>query len=218
MAARFFTMVTLAALLLASATAKDKKKSSLPEDILRARTVLVVIDPEAGEPIDQPNANATARDNVERALMEWGRFSLVMDGQESDLIIVVRTGGGAMRPTMKGGPIDQRPGLGQTTDSSVRIGGQRGQPPPLSDPTMDPRSQRPHLQNEMGPSDVCGLSRQQDRSAGFASGLALHLQELPARAPSLGRGGVSQNPRTGGEATAVEKALSCWGVKEPFRG
>ncbi len=153
MATRLFSAVALAVLLVASATSKDKKKSSLPEDVLRARTVRVVIEPDAGEPLDQPNANATARDNVERALTEWGRFNLVMDGQEADLIIAVRTGSRAMRPTMKGGPIDQRPGLGQTTDSSVRIGAQRGQPPPLGDPTMDPQSQRPHMQNEMGPAD-----------------------------------------------------------------
>src|SRR5579864_1641708 len=129
------TCLLLTALLCTAATAKDKKKPMLPEDILRARTVRVVIDPDAGEPLDQPYSNANARDAVEKALMEWGRFDLVMDGQESDLVITVRTGNGkSMQPTVRGGPIDQRPGVGQSTDSSVRIGGQRGQPPPLQDP------------------------------------------------------------------------------------
>ncbi len=59
------------------------KKSSLPEYVLRATTVRVVVDPDAGEPVDHPMANAIARDNVEKALMEWGRLQLVMDGQES---------------------------------------------------------------------------------------------------------------------------------------
>src|ERR1700745_4221771 len=116
-------LLSLALLLVTPASAKDKKKPTLPEDILRAQTVRVVVDPEAGEPLDQPNANATARDNVEKALMEWRRFRLVLDGEESDLIMVVRTGNGrAMQPTIRGGPIDQRPGIGQSTDSSIRIG------------------------------------------------------------------------------------------------
>ena len=52
-----------------------------------------------------------ARENVEKALMEWGRFRLVLDGQESDLVIVIRTGNGRMsRPTMQGRP--DRPASG----------------------------------------------------------------------------------------------------------
>src|SRR5215469_16752069 len=106
MTARLSTLLVLL-LLISNAPAKDKKKSTLPEDVLRAQTVRVVIDPEAGEPIDQPRANATARENVERALMDWGRFRLVLDGQEADLVIAVRTGNGqSVRPTIKGGPLD----------------------------------------------------------------------------------------------------------------
>lgn len=148
--------VVLALLLSGSASAKDKNKSSLPEYILRSQTVRVVVDPDAGEPIDNPNANAIARENVEKALMEWGRFRILMDGQESDLVIVVRTGNGnAMRPTIKGGPIDQRPGVAQGTDSSIRIGGQQGRPP-MNDPGMDPQypqTQGPHIGNEVGAKD-----------------------------------------------------------------
>lgn len=146
-------LFALAALLITPAAAKDKKKSTLPEDVLRAQTVRVVIDPEAGEPLDQPNANAVARDNVEKALMEWGRFRLMMDGQESDLLISIRTGNGqSVRPTVKGGPIDQRPGVAQSTDSSIRIGGQQGRPP-MSDPGTYPQNQGPGISNEVGPSD-----------------------------------------------------------------
>ena len=146
-------LLALALLLVAPASAKDKKKPTLPEDILRAQTVRVVIDPEAGEPLDQPNANATARENVEKALMEWRRFRLVLDGEESDLVIAIRTGNGnSFRPTVKGGPIDQRPGVGQSTDSSIRIGGQHGQPP-MADPSTYPQNQGPHIGNEVGPSE-----------------------------------------------------------------
>jgi hypothetical protein len=154
---RLSSLLIISALLVPVASAKDKKPV-ISQDILRAQTVLVVVDPDAGEPIGQPNINAMARENVEKALMEWGRFRLVMDGQESDLIIAVRTGSGRMvRPTMKGGPIDQRPGVGESTDSSIRIGGQRGQPvgpnSPNNNPNMDPGSQGPRMSNEVGPSE-----------------------------------------------------------------
>ena len=152
-------LFALSFLLVLPAWAKEKKKAVLPEDVLRAQTARVIIDPEAGEPLDQPNANAIARDGVEKALMEWGRFRLVMDGQQSDLLIVVRTGNGkSFRPTMKGGPIDQRPGVAQSTDSTIRIGGGVGQrQPPTGDPGADPQGQpqdrQPRINNEVGPSD-----------------------------------------------------------------
>ncbi len=154
MTRRLYPLMLAALLLTVPATAKDKKKSQISDLILRAQTVHVVIDPYAGEPLDQPAANATARDNVEKALTEWGRYRVVMDGEESDLVIVIHTGDDRMsRPTMKGGPIDQRPGVGQSTDSTIRIGGQRGQPP-MNDPSMDPQTpqnQGPHVSNEVGP-------------------------------------------------------------------
>lgn len=152
MKVRLSFLLPLLVLLTTQAIAKDKKKSTLPDYVLRAETVRVVIDPDAGDPLDHPNANATARDNVERALQVWGRFQPVLDGQESDLVVVVRTGNDkVVEPTIRGGPIDQRAGVGQSTDSSVRIGGQHGQPPPLTDPSTDPQQDRgPHISNEVG--------------------------------------------------------------------
>jgi hypothetical protein len=152
MIARLSSLVMIAALLALPAAAKDKKKVSLPEYVLRASTVLVVVSPGAGEPIDEPMANSTARENVEKALREWGRFRVVLDGQESDLVISVRTGSGkVMRPTIKGGPIDQRGGVGQGTDSTVRIGAQQGHPP-VNNPGSDPQG-GPRMSNEIGPTE-----------------------------------------------------------------
>jgi hypothetical protein len=156
MIARLFSLIVVAALLTVPANAKDKdkKKASLPDYVLKASTVLVVVMPDAGEPIDQPMANSTARENVEKALMEWGRLRLVMDGQESDLVIAVRTGSSKMVPTIKGGPIDNRPGVAQPTDGGIRIGAQQGHP--SSDPGMGPQNgpqNGPHLSKEMGPSE-----------------------------------------------------------------
>jgi hypothetical protein len=153
MTARLASLLLLMALLAAPSFAKNKKAPTLPEDVLRAQTALVVIDPDAGEPIDQPRVNETARNSVEKALMQWGRFNLVMDGARPDLVIVVRTGDGRMgRTTMKGGPIDNRPGTIQPGDGSLRVGVQRGQPPPLTDPGMAPPA-GPHASNEVGPTE-----------------------------------------------------------------
>jgi hypothetical protein len=159
MIARLFSLIVVAALLAVPANArdKDKKKASLPDYVLKASTVLVVVMPDAGEPIDQPMANSAARENVEKALMEWGRLRLVLDGQESDLVIAVRTGSSKMVPTIKGGPIDNRPGVAQPTDGGIRIGAQQGHPTgpgmgPQNSPQNSPQN-GPRLSKEMGPSE-----------------------------------------------------------------
>lgn len=152
MTTRLFPVLLLTTLLASPLSAKDKNKTTIPDIVLRAQTVRVMVDPQAGEPLDEPNANAIARDNVEKALSEWGRLRPMMDGAETDLVIVVRTGSGrSVRPTIKGGPIDQRGGVAQGTDSTIRIGGQRGQNP--NAPPTDPINQGPHIGKEAGPSD-----------------------------------------------------------------
>jgi hypothetical protein len=153
--ARLSSLLLLVLLIAVPTVAKDKKKkSSLPEYILQARTAVVVIDPDAGEPVDQPDANAIARENVEKALVEWGRFDLILPEQHPDLIFVVRAGNGkTMRPSVRGGPIDQRPVYGETTDSTVRVGAQQGHEPPLNDPSLSPPNTGPHMTNEVGPAE-----------------------------------------------------------------
>lgn len=173
MTARLPGLIVALALLTLPLQAKDKNKSSLPDFVLKASTVQVVIDPDAGEPLNQPNANAAARDNVEKALMEWGRLRPMMDGAETDLVIVVRTGSGrSMQPTIKGGPIDQRTGVGQTTDSTIRIGGQQGHAPPLGQ--TGPQNTGPHISNEVGPAE--------DSFAVYRGGV-----EYPLDAPAVWR-------------------------------
>ena len=104
----------------------------------------VVIDPDAGEPLDQPMANATARENVEKALMNGDAFDWSRWMAESDLVIAVRTGNGTMvRPTIKGGPIDQppgeAPGYRQTAFESAGTGASIRR----TIPATDPQDQRP---------------------------------------------------------------------------
>ena len=132
------------------AAGKDKKKIILPADVLQAQTVLVVIDPDAGEPVDAPMANRTARDDVERALRNWGRFRLAMDVSDADLVISVRKGSGrTVEPTIGGIPDNNRPVILQPSGPGPRIGGQSGNPPTPGDPTS-PQARTPHPQVEGG--------------------------------------------------------------------
>lgn len=131
-----------------------KDKSTLPAYVLNAQTVLVVIDPDAGEPLTSPGADSTARGDVERAIMKWGRFKLVMAAQTADLIVAVRKGNGRMvNPTIGGGRVDDRPVViqpGQNGD--IRLGGQQGRPPDLSQ-TSGQAQDSPQVRTEVGPSD-----------------------------------------------------------------
>ena len=123
------------------ATAKDKKKGLLPTDVLRARSVLVLVDPNSGMDVQNPNANRTAQEDVEKALMNWGRFSLAMDGQFADLIITVRKGSGKMvQPTIGGVPNNNRPVILESTNSGGRVGVQQGNPADTGNPP-DPQPQ-----------------------------------------------------------------------------
>lgn len=135
------------------AAGKDKKKILLPADVLQARTVLVVIDPDAGVSPDSPNANRTAQENVEKALMKWGRFNLAIDVSTADLVIAVRKGSGKIaQPTIGGIPNNDRPIIFEPTESGGRAGGSRGTPSMAGDPTASRRGD-PTPQVEVGPQD-----------------------------------------------------------------
>lgn len=123
--------------------AKDKKKALLPADVLEARTVLVIIDPDAGIAAEHPNANRMAREDVEKALMKWGRYSLVMEPSYADLIITVRKGSGKIaQPTIGGVPQNNDIGVLQPTDSGGRVGGRQGNPG-ISGGPLNPQSTSP---------------------------------------------------------------------------
>src|SRR3984885_2440484 len=143
---RFAVSVLLLSCLFA--TAKDKKKALLPADVLRARSVLVLVDPNSGIDVQNPNANRTAQEDVEKALMNWGRFSLAMDAENADLIITVRKGSGKIvQPTIGGVPNNNRPVILEPTDSGGRIGVQQGNP-------VDSNSPDPQTKVEVGKSEA----------------------------------------------------------------
>jgi len=149
------SLLLLTALLLTPITnAKDKKnKPQLTADILRAQTVLVMISPDAGETLDDPAGNRHAQEDVERALMKWGRYRLANDVSTADLIVTVRKGHARMvTPTIANSPIDNRPVIFQPGTDDTRIGAQHGQPPGINQPGM-PQDSEPRAQTEIGPSE-----------------------------------------------------------------
>lgn len=143
----------LLALLFASLAISGKKKEILlPDYVLKAHTVLVIIDPHAGTSATSPLANRTAQDDVEKALMKWGRLAPVVEGLPADLVITVRKGSGKIvQPTIGGEPTDDRPVIVQPTDSGIRIGGQQGRPPGATQPPQQDTKPRPRM--EAGPAE-----------------------------------------------------------------
>jgi hypothetical protein len=136
------------------AFAKDKKKAPLPEDVLRAHTVLVMVDPSAGVDVQDPNANRLARTDVEQALYKWGRFTTVQEGFTADLVIVVRKGNNKIvQPTIGGAPVNGIPpvNVGSTTDpnqTTTHASGRWGNSGIPNDPsnTGNPAPPRPQIE------------------------------------------------------------------------
>lgn len=141
--------ISLSVLSLSVAVAK--KKPQVPGYVLNARTVCVIIDPDAGTSLNDPLGNKTAQDEVERALMKWGRFQLVQEPGRADLVIVIRKGAGKpVDRTIGNLPTNDRPITAQQTDNTIRLGGQKGRAPGSPDQTM-PQDTRPEQQTEVGP-------------------------------------------------------------------
>jgi hypothetical protein len=148
--------LTFVLLLLSSlvASGKDKKKVPLPEDVLKARTVWVIVDPKAGIEIQAPNANRIARADVEKALVKWGRLEPVTDAETADLIITVRKGHGKVAEGTIGGTQINRPPplIGQSTDSEIHGAGRTRSGTP-DDPSNAGSSSTPSPEVEIGASE-----------------------------------------------------------------
>jgi hypothetical protein len=167
------------------AAGKDKKKVLLPDDILQARTVLVVVDPEAGVAVDEPLANRKAQEDVEKALMKWGRFTLAMEASDAELIISVRKGSGKfVQPTIGGVPVNNRTVIFEPTDSGGRVGGHTGNPG-AGDPTnSQPRG--PTQQVEAGPAeDMFAVFRGKDGGGLDSPPVWRYIEKDALRSPSV---------------------------------
>jgi hypothetical protein len=149
----FFTVLALVPL----TSAKDKKKQVLPNYVLRAQTVAVVIRPEAGEPLTSPAANRTVQINVMNEMAKWGRFRLVSDAQTADLIVAVQKGH-TNGPTIRNSPVDSEPitlsGGIPPADGGVPPAGVHGRSPDLTNPGIGrPSSKAPNISSEAGMSE-----------------------------------------------------------------
>ena len=148
-------LVAIVLLAVSPSFAKDKTKPTLPPYVLTARTVAVVVDPDAGMSVDNPQANQIAQKDVETALLNWGRFDPTISTQAADLIIVVRKGHGRMLDeTIPDPRQNSRAGVINPTDNGISIGAQHGsQSNPSNSSTSNfPASQSPS-QTEIGAVD-----------------------------------------------------------------
>ena len=149
-------LLAVTAILLCSVLAFARKKAILPADVLRARTVLVIVDPTAGVDLTDPNANRLAREDVEKALDQWGRFTLVQEGYTADLVIMVRKANGKIaQGTIGGTPINGTPPLSGSststpTESTTRGGVRWGTGTPNDPSDAGSRSSTPEPQIEAG--------------------------------------------------------------------
>jgi hypothetical protein len=151
LAQRAIAIICLAIAAVGIASAKKKEKVYLPGYVLRAQTVLVVILPDAGTTIDDPLANRKAQADVESAFMKWGRFRVVQDASQADLVIGVRKGTGKnVNPTVSGGPVDSAPVAIDTTDKQIRAIGQQGRPSDVTQPGAQPGTNGPNDRTHTG--------------------------------------------------------------------
>jgi hypothetical protein len=182
-------LLTFALVATPLAIAGPKKKDPLPAYVLKAHTAVVIVDPSAGTSLNSPLANKKAQEDVEQALMKWGRLSLVLDPQSADLVIVIRKGSGKLvEPTIGGLPTNDRPVIVQQTDRNIRIGGQQGRAPG-SPQQPSPQDTSASPQMEVAPPDDM-FSVYEGRSEGaidqrpiawrLVAKNALHSPDVPA--------------------------------------
>jgi hypothetical protein len=147
---RVFLWVVTGLLVTTMGFAKDKAKKVLPEFVLRARTVAILIDPEAGVSLEEPRANQVAQKDVETEFLKWGRFQTLIGTPGADLIIVIRRGHGKLvDQTVKDPRQNDRLGSITSTDGALGVGIQHGRQPQL--PTS--ASGAPQTQTEVGEVD-----------------------------------------------------------------
>lgn len=157
MSVRTLRLLALIAVLLASqGIAKDKTKNSLPDYVLKARTVVVVVAPEPSRPLTDPVQNRTLQEDVEKAFAQWGRLQPVYNVQSADLVVAVRKGTGkTLNPTVSDVPTDGRSVvLAPAGRQAVIVGGQQGPPDLSNDPALGrPQTTQPQVGTEIRPAD-----------------------------------------------------------------
>ncbi|NYF92002.1 hypothetical protein RBB79_20205 [Tunturiibacter empetritectus] len=142
-------LALVACLLMATvAGAKNKAEKNVPDYILRAKTVNVMVDPGAGIDLKDPRANQVAQKDVETALLNWGRFQPVIFTQNVDLIIVICKGHKQVVDTTISDPRqNNRAGVIDPTANGVSVGAQHGNGAGMPDASSHEPT---HPQTEIG--------------------------------------------------------------------
>ena len=138
----------LSSMLLASLAGAQQNpiSQSYRRDILEARTIAVVAYPASAAQDLQENQRA--RLEVEAAMLKWGKYQVVAEDANPDLIMVVRKGH-AQAATI-GGTTTPPPVLVDPVGSGVNIGIHRGQNSPLSRTDSSGAGSQPRLGSEVG--------------------------------------------------------------------
>jgi hypothetical protein len=127
---RKYVLLLLISVIALPGNSKEKTKTTLPDFVLNAKTVRVLVDPEAGTAVNAPMANKTAQEDVEKALQKWGRLSPVFSQADVDLVIVVRKGTEkVLQPIITGQPTNNRPVVVQPSDTGIHVGVNQGRTP-----------------------------------------------------------------------------------------
>jgi len=125
-----YAILVLTFLVVTLSYAGDKRGETVPFYVLQAKTVAVILSPDSSVSLTNPGDNRTAREDVEKALAKWGRFTVQSDTQTADLIIVVQKGR-TVTPAVRAGDPNDRPVVLQLGEGQTRVGIQRGTPPDL---------------------------------------------------------------------------------------
>lgn len=134
MSKRLSTLLFVGLLMTVPALAKGKDKT-LPQYILEAHTVAVIVTPGSDIDPEDPQANLIAQKDVEAALIKWGRLQPVSSTLGADLIIVVQRGHARSVDTALGDPRQNQP-AGTYPSNNGGGGGAGAQPPNGRLPTM----------------------------------------------------------------------------------
>jgi hypothetical protein len=169
--------------------ADNKKKNSLPTFVLKACTVVILIDPDGDISANSPLANKTAQEDVEKAIVKWGRLTPVIETQTADLVITVRKSSGKLvQSTIGGAPTNDRPVVVQPNENGIRIGGQQGHTPDIAQ--SGPQDTKPYPRTEIGPAEDMFIVYEGRTDApgplerpsvwSYATKDALHSPDVPA--------------------------------------
>ncbi len=151
--ARRSAILPVLLLLVVASSSKEKKKEALPELLLRARFVTVMVYPDSAIALTDPTENRIAQSDVEAALQKWGRFKVTMETLNADLIIVVRKGGKAITPTLNGGTRNGHPVvINPSGTGDIDVGIKMGTPPNTT-ASDSHRTERPTPGTEIGPTE-----------------------------------------------------------------